>query len=181
MAPTLGTGVSSLPPEGSLAALGRPGGGSVASMPLLQVRDLTVRFGAKEVVRSVNFSIAQGEKLALVGENGAGKSTLVKIIYGSVKPDVGEVNFNGTAVHIRNPQEARELGISMVFQHFSLFETLTVAENVWLGLDKKLKLDEVTQRINEKAEQEAVQGDRPAHQQPEPRERPTPPSNDGAE
>ena len=66
MAPTLGTGVSSLPPEGALAAVGSaPGGGSAASMPLLQVRDLSVRFGAKEVVRGVGFDIAPGEKLAL--------------------------------------------------------------------------------------------------------------------
>ena len=75
---------------------------------------------------------------AVLGENGAGKSTLMKIIYGSVKPDEGTVMFNGQPVHIRNPQEARALGISMVFQHFSLFDTLTVAENVWLGLDKSL-------------------------------------------
>ena len=70
----------------------------------------------------------------MLGENGAGKSTLMKIIYGSVKPDTGSVMFNGAPVHIRNPQEARAMGISMVFQHFSLFDTITVAENVWLGL-----------------------------------------------
>ncbi|WP_202620113.1 ATP-binding cassette domain-containing protein, partial [Escherichia coli] len=62
------------------------------------------------------------------------------IIYGSVKPDEGSVHFNGQAVQVRNPQEARALGIAMVFQHFSLFDTLTVAENVWLGLDKSLTL-----------------------------------------
>ena len=83
----------------------------------------------------------------MLGENGAGKSTLMKIIYGSVKPDEGSVMFNGQPVNIRNPQEARALGISMVFQHFSLFDTLTVAENVWLGLDKSLTLAEVTRRI----------------------------------
>jgi len=64
-----------------------------------------------------------------------------------VRPDEGEIRWNGQPVQIRNPQEARHLGISMVFQHFSLFDTLTAAENVWLGLDKSLSLAEVTQRI----------------------------------
>jgi len=69
------------------------------------------------------------------------------MIYGAVRPDEGEIRWNGQAVNIRNPQEARALGISMVFQHFSLFDTLTAAENVWLGLDKSLSLAEVTQRM----------------------------------
>ena len=69
----------------------------------------------------------------IVGENGAGKSTLMKIIYGAVHPDAGEVRFNGQLVDIRGPQQARALGISMVFQHFSLFDTLSVAENVALA------------------------------------------------
>ena len=80
----------------------------------------------------------------MLGENGAGKSTLMKIIYGAVKPDAGQVRFDGRRCRSRNPQEARALGISMVFQHFSLFDTLTVAENVWLGLDKQPSLAEVT-------------------------------------
>ena len=64
----------------------------------------------------------------------------MKIIYGAVKPDDGSILWNGQPSRIRNPQEARALGIAMVFQHFSLFDTLTVAENVWLGLDKTLSL-----------------------------------------
>ncbi len=133
--------------------------------PRLQLTGITKRYPGVVANNDVSLTVLPGEIHALLGENGAGKSTLVKIIYGSVKPDVGEVNFNGNAVHIRNPQEARELGISMVFQHFSLFETLTVAENVWLGLDKKLKLDEVTQRINEKAAEYGLDIDphRPIH------------------
>ncbi len=101
----------------------------------------------------------------MLGENGAGKSTLMKIIYGSVKPDEGTVHFNGQPVAIRNPQEARQLGISMVFQHFSLFDTLTVAENVWLGLDKSLALSEVTRRIVAKAGEYGLEIDplRPVH------------------
>jgi general nucleoside transport system ATP-binding protein len=109
--------------------------------------------------------VLPGEIHAILGENGAGKSTLVKIIYGSVKPDEGSVNFNGEAIQIHNPQEARALGISMVFQHFSLFETLSVAENVWLGLDKRLTLVEVTQRIVSKASEYGLDIDpsRPVH------------------
>jgi simple sugar transport system ATP-binding protein len=89
----------------------------------------------------------------------------MKIIYGSVKPDEGTVLFNGKPVHIRNPQEARALGISMVFQHFSLFDTITVAENVWLGLDKSLSLAEVTRSITAKASEYGLDIDpsRPVH------------------
>jgi simple sugar transport system ATP-binding protein len=110
-------------------------------------------------------TVAPGEIHAVLGENGAGKSTLMKIIYGSVKPDEGSVQFNGQAVHIRNPQEARAQGISMVFQHFSLFDTLTVAENVWLGLDKSKTLNEVTASIDATASEYGLDVDpkRPVH------------------
>jgi simple sugar transport system ATP-binding protein len=106
-----------------------------------------------------------GQAHAVLGENGAGKSTLMKIIYGAVKPDEGQIHFNGQPVLIRNPQQARALGISMVFQHFSLFDTLTVAENVWLGLDASLSLAEVTRRIEAKAGQYGldIAPDRPVH------------------
>jgi simple sugar transport system ATP-binding protein len=89
----------------------------------------------------------------------------MKIIYGSVKPDEGSVLWNGQPVHIRNPQEARALGIAMVFQHFSLFDTLTVAENVWLGLDKSLTLNQVTHSITAKAGEYGLDIDpqRPVH------------------
>ncbi len=99
----------------------------------------------------VSLRVKPGEIHAVLGENGAGKSTLMKIIYGAVKPDGGTLRFNGQTEHIANPQQARRLGISMVFQHFSLFDTLSVAENVWLGLDKSLSLAQVTQHIHETA------------------------------
>ncbi len=113
----------------------------------------------------VSLAVQPGETHAVLGENGAGKSTLMKIIYGAVKPDEGSVMFNGQPVHIRNPQEARALGISMVFQHFSLFDTLTVAENVWLGLDKSLTLNQVTHSITAKAREYGLDLDpaRPVH------------------
>ncbi|MDB5847501.1 MAG: transporter [Rhodoferax sp.] len=135
------------------------------STPRLQLTNITKRYPAVVANSGVSLTVQPGESHAVLGENGAGKSTLMKIIYGSVKPDEGSVLFNGQAAHIRNPQEARALGISMVFQHFSLFDTLTVAENVWLGLDKSLKLAEVTQRITAKASEYGLDIDpsRPVH------------------
>ncbi|MCB1993653.1 MAG: ATP-binding cassette domain-containing protein, partial [Geminicoccaceae bacterium] len=86
----------------------------------------------------VALTVGQGEIHALLGENGAGKSTLVKIIYGVLAPDAGEIAWEGRPVTIPSPHAARTLGIGMVFQHFSLFDALTVLENVALGLDAKL-------------------------------------------
>ncbi|WP_304304648.1 ABC transporter ATP-binding protein [Pseudacidovorax intermedius] len=135
------------------------------SPPRLQLAHITKRYPSVVANSDVSLTVQPGETHAVLGENGAGKSTLMKIIYGSVKPDEGTVNFNGQPVAIRNPQEARQLGISMVFQHFSLFDTLTVAENVWLGLDKSLALAEVTRRIVAKAGEYGLEIDplRPVH------------------
>ena len=82
----------------------------------------------------VSLTVERNQIHALLGENGAGKSTLVKIIYGVVKPDEGEIIWEGQKVTIQNPGHAQRLGIGMVFQHFSLFEALTVTENIALGL-----------------------------------------------
>ncbi len=135
------------------------------STPRLQLSGISKRYPAVLANDDVSLSVLPGQTHAVLGENGAGKSTLMKIIYGSVKPDQGVVSFNGKPVHVRNPQEARALGISMVFQHFSLFDTLTVAENVWLGLHKSLKLAEVAQRITAKASEYGLDIDpqRPVH------------------
>jgi len=133
--------------------------------PLLSLQGITKRYPAVVANDGVALVVQPGEIHAVLGENGAGKSTLMKIIYGAVKPDAGEIRFQGQAVQIRHPQEARQLGISMVFQHFSLFDTLTVAENVWLGLDKSLTLAQVTQRIHDTAAQYGLDIDpaRPVH------------------
>jgi simple sugar transport system ATP-binding protein len=117
----------------------------------LELDGICKRYPAVVANDHVSLRVKPGEIHAVLGENGAGKSTLMKIIYGAVKPDGGTLRFNGQSEHIANPQEARRLGISMVFQHFSLFDTLSVAENVWLGLDKSLSLAQVTQRIHETA------------------------------
>jgi general nucleoside transport system ATP-binding protein len=121
------------------------------SSPRLTLNAITKRYPAVLANDEISLSVAAGSIHAVLGENGAGKSTLMKIIYGAVKPDAGTIEFDGKAVQIANPQAARALGISMVFQHFSLFDTLSVAENVWLGLDKTSTLNGVTAQITAKA------------------------------
>src|SRR5918993_175601 len=135
------------------------------TIPRLQLAHITKRYPSVVANSDVSLNVAPGETHAVLGENGAGKSTLMKIIYGAVKPDEGSVTFNGQPVSVRNPQEARALGISMVFQHFSLFDTLTVAENVWLGLEKSLSLAEVVRRVGSKAAEYGLDIDpaRPVH------------------
>ena len=106
----------------------------------MSLSNITKRYPAVVANSDVSLLVQPGETHAVLGEHGAGKLTLMKIIHGSVQPDAGGMQFNGTSVRVRNPQESRAPGISMVFQHFSLFDTLTVAENVWLGLDKNMSL-----------------------------------------
>ena len=133
--------------------------------PRLQLSGITKAYPGVVANSEVSLTVLPGQIHAVLGENGAGKSTLMKIIYGSVKPDAGQMAFNGQLTHIRNPNEARALGISMVFQHFNLFDTITVAENVWLGLDKSISLQEVTRGIQEKATRYGLDIDpaRPVH------------------
>ncbi len=100
----------------------------------LELTHITKRYPAVVANDDVSLSVAPGEIHAVLGENGAGKSTLMKIIFGAVQPDAGEMKWNGEVVKIANPHAARKLGIAMVFQHFSLFETLSVEENITLGL-----------------------------------------------
>ena len=120
--------------------------------PRLQLAGISKSYPGVVANSGIALSVLPGQIHAVLGENGAGKSTLMKIIYGSVKPDAGSMAIDGQPVVVRNPQEARALGISMVFQHFSLFDTLTVAENVWLGLGKRLTLAQVSRKITETAQ-----------------------------
>ncbi|MCM2297034.1 ABC transporter ATP-binding protein [Rhodoferax sp.] len=132
--------------------------------PRLQLSGITKRYPGVVANSDVSLTVMPGETHAVLGENGAGKSTLMKIIYGAVKPDAGEVRINGQVMQIRNPKDARANGISMVFQHFNLFDTLTVAENVWLGLARS-SLDQVTASIVAKANEYGLDVDpaRPVH------------------
>ena len=149
----------------SSTPISRQPGMSSELPPRLQLVGITKRYPAVVANSAVALTVQPGEIHAVLGENGAGKSTLMKIIYGAVQPDEGSMHFNGQAVRVRNPQEARARGIAMVFQHFSLFDTLTVAENVCLGLDKRHALAEVTARIRAKASEYGLGIDpmRPVH------------------
>ncbi|MFN3630442.1 MAG: ABC transporter ATP-binding protein [Casimicrobiaceae bacterium] len=135
------------------------------TIPRLEVRQITKRYPAVLANDRVSLAVAPGEIHAVLGENGAGKSTLMKIIYGAVAPDAGMILWDGRPVALPNPRAARALGIAMVFQHFSLFDTLTVAENVWLGLDRRLPLAEVRRRIAGKAASYGlpIEADPPVH------------------
>ena len=127
---------------------------AAASAPaaLLELRAVSKSFGAVRANDSVSLSVLPGEIHALLGENGAGKSTLVKMIYGVLRPDSGALFWNGAPAAIASPAAARQLGIGMVFQHFSLFEALTVVENVALGLDGARAGSALARRIVEVAD-----------------------------
>jgi len=101
--------------------------------PLLELQSISKRFGAIEALTEVSFVLEAGEIHALVGENGAGKSTLVRIAYGMEKPDTGSIVIEGLPRRVRNPADARRLGIGMVHQHFTSIPAFTVAENLALA------------------------------------------------
>ncbi len=135
------------------------------AIPRLRLTGIRKSYPAVVANDGIDLTVMPGEIHAVLGENGAGKSTLMKIIYGVVKPDEGEIRWEGRPVTIANPHAARALGIAMVFQHFSLFDTLTAAENVWLGLDRAQSLAEVTAGIRAKAAEYGLEVDpeRPVH------------------
>ena len=102
---------------------------------LVETRKLTKTFGALTACDAVDLKVASGEIHALLGENGAGKSTLVKMLFGSLQPDAGEIMWQGAPVIMASPSVAKRTGIGMVFQHFSLFDALSAAENIALAID----------------------------------------------
>ena len=116
--------------------------------PLLSLRGIVKRFGSFTANDDISLDISAGEAHGLIGENGAGKSTLVKIIYGLLEPTAGVIAFRGQPVRLRSPQDARALGAGMVFQHFSLFDNLTVAENIALVLPRGTPLSGLRERIH---------------------------------
>ena len=121
--------------------------------PLLRLNGLTKAYPGVVANKDVSFDIGKGEVHALLGENGAGKSTLVKTIYGLVKPDSGTMTLEGTAFQPPEPRAARLAGVAMVFQHFSLFDAMDVAENIALGMENPPPQSEIAARVRAVSDQ----------------------------
>ncbi|MEO9649338.1 MAG: ABC transporter ATP-binding protein [Roseobacter sp.] len=119
---------------------------------LLSLTGLTKAYPGVVANDDVSFDIAPGEVHALLGENGAGKSTLVKMIYGLVKPDSGDMQLHGKPFSPPEPRAARAAGVGMVFQHFSLFDALTVAENIAVGMEDAPKMGALSEKIRHVSE-----------------------------
>src|ERR1700734_938459 len=128
-----------------------PSGPHSGGTPLLQTIGLTKRYGDFLANDAIDIDIWPRQIHALLGENGAGKSTLVKTVYGLIQPSEGEMRWEGKKMILAGPSEARARGIGMVFQHFSLFDNLTVAENVALGLDGKESFKDMSARLEQVA------------------------------
>lgn len=119
---------------------------------LLNIDGLTKAYPGVVANDNVSFDIGHGEVHALLGENGAGKSTLVKMIYGLVKPDRGQMRMDGDVFTPSDPRQARASGVAMVFQHFSLFDALSVAENIALGMENPPSQRDLAKQIKEVSE-----------------------------
>ncbi len=120
---------------------------NIGTQPLLSLENIRKEFPGCIANDGVNLKIMPGQIHALLGENGAGKSTLVKMIYGVLKPDFGEFFWNGEKVVINSPFLARQMGIGMVFQHFLLFDAMTVEENIAIGISSNLSKGSLAQQI----------------------------------
>ena len=112
-----------------------PGAGPAT--PVLQARGLVKRFGKVVAIDHADFDLKPGEILGVIGDNGAGKSTMIKILAGALRPDAGEVLMDGRPVHFRSPLDARAAGIETVYQNLALSPALTVAENMFLGRERR--------------------------------------------
>ena len=125
---------------------------SVSEAPRLELSGIRKAYPSVVANDGIDLNVRAGEIHAILGENGAGKSTLMKIIFGVVRPDAGEIRWEGVPTSIPDPAHARQLGIGMVFQHFSLFETLTAAENIALGMSGKPHIADVARQIRSVSE-----------------------------
>ena len=124
--------------------------------PLLELRDVRKRFGAVKAVDGVSLSLNYGEIVALLGDNGAGKSTLCKLISGAYQTDGGEILWNGEAVKLNTPDDANDLGISMLYQDLALVDHVDVPGNVFLGEEPKKMLFGFLPILNERKMRQAT-------------------------
>ncbi len=120
--------------------------------PILEMRGITKRFPGVLANDHADLELYPGEVLALLGENGAGKTTLMNVLVGLYRPDEGEIIVRGQRVEIHSPRDAAALGIGMVHQNFMLVPTMTVAENIVLGMSNLPfvpRMDEIVRRIRD--------------------------------
>jgi fructose transport system ATP-binding protein len=108
-----------------------------ASQPILTARGLVKRYGRVTALDHADFDLMPDEILAVIGDNGAGKSTLIKAIAGAVTPDAGEIRLDGQPVHFRSPMDARDAGIETVYQNLALSPALSIADNMFLGRERR--------------------------------------------
>ena len=108
-----------------------------ANQPVLQARDVVKHYGRDTALDHADFDLLPNEILAVIGDNGAGKSTLIKVLAGAVIPDQGQVVFDGKPVHFRSPIEARNAGIETVYQNLALSPALSIADNLFLGRERR--------------------------------------------
>jgi D-xylose transport system ATP-binding protein len=126
----------------------------MSDQPVLELRGVSKSFGAVQALYQVDFHVAPGEVMALVGDNGAGKSTLIKCIAGIHPITEGEIVFDGNVVHIHGPKDAADLGIEVVYQDLALADNLDVVQNMFLGreeIDSLRRLDETTMEARAKS------------------------------
>ncbi|MBR3844337.1 MAG: ATP-binding cassette domain-containing protein, partial [Clostridia bacterium] len=100
------------------------------------MQGITKTFGSIVANKNVDLTVKQGEILALLGENGSGKTTLMNMLSGIYQPDCGSIYVNGNEVKIHSPEDAKQLGIGMVHQHFKLVDVFSAADNIWMGKEK---------------------------------------------
>ncbi len=110
---------------------------ATAVQPILQARDLVKRYGRVVALDHADFDLRPGEILGVIGDNGAGKSTLIKVLNGAIMPDQGQVLMDGKVVNFRSPLEARQAGIETVYQNLALSPSLSIADNLFLGRERR--------------------------------------------
>jgi fructose transport system ATP-binding protein len=110
----------------------------MSTEPVLTARNLFKKYGTVVALNNANFDLYPGEILGVIGDNGAGKSTLIKALCGAVTPDHGEIKLNGQVVHFRSPQDGQKAGIETVYQNLALSPALSIADNMFLGREKRV-------------------------------------------